>query len=174
MKTIFISFCLFCLLIISSLVIAPELTGDIKKDINNFVKKERNELIRHIWGDYKEEIVTAIIKHVPYEECLLNKISMRKLLVVMANKESAGNPTAISKRGAIGVWQIMPYEAEYYGYTAKDMFSIEKNLLVAKKVLYRKASVVKNPWNAVKYYNGSGWHAHNYKKHIKRAYYKII
>jgi len=166
-------FILFCLLMIPSLVIAPVLTDDVVNEINRFVKQERSELISHIWGDYKEEIVTVVIKHVPYEESLLGKINMRKLLIVMANKESAGNPKAVSKRGAIGVWQIMPYEAEYYGYTAEDMFSIEKNLLVAKKVLYRKANLVKNAWTAVQCYNGSGWYAHNYKNHVKRAYYKL-
>ena len=171
---IFITFILICLLIIPSLVVAPVLTDDIENDINSFIKKERSELISHIWGDYKEEIVTAIIKHVPRQEYLLNKINMRKLLIVMANKESAGNPEAISKRGAIGIWQIMPYEAEYYGYTTEDMFSIENNLLVARKVLYRKANLVKNAWTAVRCYNGSGWIAHNYKRQIKRAYYKII
>jgi len=165
---------LFCLLIIPSFLASPGLTYDIEKDINNFIKKERKELIKHVLGDYKEEIVSAIIKHVRREECLHGEINLRKLLIIMANKESSGNPEAISKKGAVGVWQIMKKEAERYGYTSSDMFLIENNLIVAKKVLYRKACLVKNPWNAVKYYNGRGPRAHNYKISIKKAYYKII
>lgn len=49
--------------------------------------------------------------------------------------ESRGRPHAVSPKGAIGLYQIMPSTAADFGYTREDMFDPVKNRDVATKYL---------------------------------------
>jgi len=160
---------LMLVFMLPSISFSPSFSKDVQKSISAY-KTKRCELLKYVVGNHKEEIISTIIKYVEKDEYIHNTIQVQKLLIVMANKESSGNPKAVSRKGAVGVWQIMPSEATFYGFTVDEMFSIEKNLIVAKKILYRKARKVKNPWNAVKYYNGKGIKAHNYMRMVQREY----
>lgn len=51
--------------------------------------------------------------------------------VAIAIGESGLDDTAVSPAGAIGLWQIMPFNAPPYGYTAGDLYDPAVNARVA-------------------------------------------
>lgn len=51
--------------------------------------------------------------------------------VAIAMGESSLNDAAVSPDGAIGVWQIMPFNAGPNGVTVADLYNIDKNAYVA-------------------------------------------
>ena len=75
---------------------------------------------------------------------------------------------AVSTKGALGVWQLMPRRAKSHGYTPKDMLDDGKCAEAAVCELYTKLDMAKgNLERAKKYYCGQGPQANAYIKKIR-------
>lgn len=75
---------------------------------------------------------------------------------------------AVSSKGALGVWQLMPYRAKSLGYSPKDMKDDEKCAEAAVRELYTKLEMAQgNLERAKKYYCGQGPQANAYIKKIR-------
>lgn len=61
--------------------------------------------------------------------------SVEDLLPGLQHYESGGRRYAVSGKGAIGLYQIMPETAAQYGYSREDMFDPVKNEDVARRYL---------------------------------------
>lgn len=61
----------------------------------------------------------------PLVEPIFEKYNLPKDLCYLCIIESAANPNALSKAGALGLWQLMPQTAEQYGLSA-DLFNDER------------------------------------------------
>lgn len=61
--------------------------------------------------------------------------SVDDLLPGIQHFESGGRRYAVSPKGAIGLYQIMPNTAAMFGYSAQDMFDPKKNEDVARRYL---------------------------------------
>lgn len=79
---------------------------------------------------------------------------------------------AISPKGALGVWQLMPSRAKSHGYTAQDMLNDEKCAEAAVLELKSKLVMAKgNIVRAKKLYCGVGREANAYE--IKRRRFRL-
>jgi hypothetical protein len=75
---------------------------------------------------------------------------------------------AVSERGAIGVWQLMPQRARSHGYSPSDMRDDAKCAEAAICELYTKLDMAQgNLERAKKYYCGQGPQANAYMKKIR-------
>lgn len=75
---------------------------------------------------------------------------------------------AVSSKGALGVWQLMPYRAKSHGYSPKDMLDDSKCAEAAVCELYTKLDMAKgNLERAKKLYCGQGPQATAYMKKIR-------
>src|SRR6266568_643455 len=75
---------------------------------------------------------------------------------------------AISSKGALGVWQLMPYRARSLGYSSKDMLDDGKCAEAAVRELYTKLDMAQgNLERAKKYYCGQGPQANAYMNKIR-------
>jgi len=74
---------------------------------------------------------------------------------------------AVSSKGALGVWQLMPRRARSHGYSPSDMENDEKCAEAAVRELYTKLDMAKgNLERAKKLYCGQGPQADAYLKKI--------
>jgi hypothetical protein len=79
--------------------------------------------------------------------------------------------SAVSHKGALGVWQLMPYRAKSHGYTPKDMLNDEKCAEAAVLELLSKLAMAKgDAIRAKKLYCGVGREANAYE--IKRRQFR--
>ena len=100
--------------------------GYSKHDKVTFKKKPYRQTIPDI---YLSKIKRLAFKHKLRED----------LVISVIRAESSFNPYAISKKGAIGLMQLMPDTARRYG--VKNRFNVEENLeagIKHLKFLYRK------------------------------------
>jgi Transglycosylase SLT domain len=75
---------------------------------------------------------------------------------------------AVSSKGALGVWQVMPRRAKSHGYSSADMGNDEKCAEAAVRELYAKLSIAQgNIERAKKLYCGQGPQAEAYLKKIR-------
>lgn len=75
---------------------------------------------------------------------------------------------AVSSRGALGVWQLMPRRAKSHGYTPSDMENDEKCAEAAVRELFTKLTMAQgNMERAKKLYCGQGPQADAYVKKIR-------
>ena len=75
---------------------------------------------------------------------------------------------AVSTKGALGVWQLMPVRARSHGYSSKDMLDDSKCAEAAVCELYTKLDMAQgNLERAKKYYCGQGPQANAYMKKIR-------
>ena len=75
---------------------------------------------------------------------------------------------AVSTKGAVGVWQLMPYRARSHGYSSKDMLDDGKCAEAAVRELYSKLEMAQgNLERAKKFYCGQGPQATAYMKKIR-------
>ena len=145
---------------------------ELKIEYNVKHEKIKKCFSKHLPGKHKEAIINNVIDLVKEDEAIHN-INLRVLLIAMAKVESSGNPMAVSKKGALGVWQVMWGEASYRGYHPIQMYLIGENLVVAKDILYYKSSRVNDGWRAVRYYCGTGVEAKVYEKNVQQVYKAI-
>lgn len=92
--------------------------------------------------------------------------------IALAETGSIGfNPKAVSSKGALGVWQLMPYRAESHGFTPHEMTDDEKCAEAAVLELATKLDMARgNLSRAKKLYCGVGPEADAYE--VKRRRYK--
>lgn len=82
------------------------------------------------------------------------------------NRLSAG---AVSSKGALGVWQLMPNRAKSHGYAPQDMENDEKCAEAAVRELYTKLEMAQGNLNlAKKLYCGQGPQAEMYLRKIHK------
>jgi hypothetical protein len=88
------------------------------------------------------------------------------------NRLSAG---AVSSKGALGVWQLMPRRAKSHGYTPADMANDEKCAEAAVRELSIKLEMAHgNLDRAKKLYCGQGPQADAYVKKIRQARLEML
>lgn len=92
--------------------------------------------------------------------------------IALAETGSHGlSATAVSYRGAVGVWQLMPERARSHGYTPHDMKNDEKCAEAAVRELLTKVKMAKgNLRRAKKLYCGVGPQANAYE--VKRMRFR--
>jgi len=82
---------------------------------------------------------------------------------------------AVSSKGALGVWQLMPYRARSHGYSPKDMLDDAKCAEAAVCELYTKLDMAQGDLErAKKYYCGQGPQANAYMKKIRTIRQEMI
>jgi len=99
-------------------------------------------------------------------------------LAEIAIAETGGNRLsahAVSSRGALGVWQLMPRRAKSHGYSPKDMSDDAKCAEAAVRELYTKLDMAQgNLERAKKLYCGQGPQADAYMKKIRHIRNEMI
>lgn len=92
--------------------------------------------------------------------------------IALAETGSLGfEPTAVSPKGALGVWQLMPYRAVSHGFRPEEMLNDEKCAEAAVRELYSKLDMANgNLVRAKKLYCGVGPEADAYE--VKRRKYR--
>lgn len=92
--------------------------------------------------------------------------------LALAETGSIGfDPKAVSPKGALGVWQLMPYRAESHGFSPREMADDEKCAEAAVRELATKLDMARgNLVRAKKLYCGVGPEADAYE--VKRRRYQ--
>jgi hypothetical protein len=94
-------------------------------------------------------------------------------LAEIALAESGGHnlsAQAVSPKGALGVWQLMPYRAKSHGYSPGEMKSDEKCAEAAVRELFSKLAMAQgNLERAKKLYCGQGREADSYLRKIRKV-----
>lgn len=92
--------------------------------------------------------------------------------LALAETGSIGfDPKAVSPKGALGVWQLMPYRAESHGFSPNEMADDEKCAEAAVRELATKLNMARgNLVRAKKLYCGVGPEADAYE--VKRRRYQ--
>lgn len=90
--------------------------------------------------------------------------------LALAETGSIGlDPTAVSPKGAVGVWQLMPYRAKSHGFRAEEMLDDEKCADAAVRELACKLDMANgNLERAKKLYCGVGPEADAYETKRRR------
>jgi len=93
-------------------------------------------------------------------------------LAEIALAETGGHKlsgAAVSSKGALGVWQLMPSRAKSHGYTTRDMANDEKCAEAAIRELYSKLQMAQgNLDKAKKLYCGQGPQAEQYSRKLAK------
>jgi membrane-bound lytic murein transglycosylase B len=104
-------------------------------DIREFIAQTM-AIVRPRMSDVKRTIVIETLSRVA--ETYLETSEHRELWIAMIATESAFNTEAKSSAGAIGIGQVMPASAEWYGQkcslngiTEKDLYDLQVNALVS-------------------------------------------
>lgn len=99
-------------------------------------------------------------------------------LAEIALAETGGNrlsATAVSSKGALGVWQLMPLRAKSHGYTPRDMENDEKCAEAAVRELRIKLEMAQgNLDRAKKFYCGQGPQADQYLRKIHKVRLQLL
>ncbi len=99
-------------------------------------------------------------------------------LAEIALAETGGNRLsahAVSSRGALGVWQLMPRRAKSHGFSPNDMKDDEKCAEAAVLELYSKLDMAQgNLERAKKYYCGQGPQAEAYMRKIRHIRLEML
>ena len=83
--------------------------------------------------------------------------------------------TAVSPKGAVGVWQLMPHRAKSHGYSPEEMKNDEKCAEAAVRELTSKMKMAKgNLARAKRFYCGAGPEADAYEKKIHQFKREIL
>jgi hypothetical protein len=92
-------------------------------------------------------------------------------LAEIALAETGGHnlsAAAVSSKGALGVWQLMPYRAKSHGFSPSDMENDEKCAEAAVRELFTKLSMAQGNLEGAKtLYCGNGPQADAYLKKIR-------
>ncbi|KAA0894010.1 transglycosylase SLT domain-containing protein [Oryzomonas rubra] len=99
-------------------------------------------------------------------------------LAEIALAETGGSrlsAVAVSSKGAVGVWQLMPQRARSHGYTPQDMENDEKCAEAAVRELFTKLEVAAgNLERAKKLYCGQGPQANAYLRKIRHVRQEML
>ncbi len=89
-----------------NLCVSNRLTPEVRAYIHGYVERKK---------DKTEEMLTRTLIYFPVFEKYFNNCDLPKDLRNLAVVESALNPVAISRSGAMGLWQFMPETGSMYG-----------------------------------------------------------
>lgn len=104
----------------------------VKKRYENAGQKVR--VLSGIKGRFDEGLKRfAVYKHVVLDE--LKKSDLPLEIAALPHVESSYNPTAISKVGAIGLWQVMPATARLIGFDHRKLRDPRYNTTVGVSIL---------------------------------------
>jgi soluble lytic murein transglycosylase-like protein len=67
--------------------------------------------------------------------------------------ESSWDPDALSHKGAMGLMQVMPANAKYCGYTPKEMYQPEPNVICGTRIYAEEKKRFGNRKDALRAYN---------------------
>jgi len=99
-------------------------------------------------------------------------------LAEIALAETGGNnlsAAAVSSKGAVGVWQLMPHRAKSHGYSPEEMENDEKCADAAVRELYTKLEMAKgNLDRAKKLYCGQGPQAEMYLRKVHKVQREML
>jgi len=99
-------------------------------------------------------------------------------LAEIALAETGGHKlsgAAVSNKGALGVWQLMPSRAKSHGYSTKDMVNDEKCAEAAVRELYTKLEMAQgNLERAKKLYCGQGPQADQYLRKLQKIRVEML
>lgn len=99
-------------------------------------------------------------------------------LAEIAVAETGGHrlsSSAVSSRGALGVWQLMPQRARSHGYTPSDMANDEKCAEAAVRELSSKLRMAQgNLERAKRLYCGQGPQADYYLRKIRKIRHEMV
>jgi hypothetical protein len=99
-------------------------------------------------------------------------------LAEIALAETGGSrlsATAVSSKGAMGVWQLMPRRARSHGYSPEEMENDEKCADAAVRELYTKLDMAQgNLDRAKKFYCGQGPQADLYLRKIHKVRLELM
>jgi hypothetical protein len=99
-------------------------------------------------------------------------------LAEIALAETGGNrlsAAAVSSKGAMGVWQLMPVRAKSHGYDPQEMENDEKCAEAAVRELYSKLEMARgNLERAKKLYCGQGPQAEMYLRKIHKVRKELL
>lgn len=138
MKTKMISILLFSITISLCAEIVIKYDKDGKIVVSNRLSKydSRNQ-VSFINSSYSPSIPSSYLLKI---KTLSKEHKLREdLIIAVIKAESSFNPYAVSKKGAIGLMQLMPDTARQYG--VKNRFDVNQNLkggISHLKYLYRK------------------------------------
>ncbi|WP_224983289.1 transglycosylase SLT domain-containing protein [Geomonas agri] len=140
----------------------------------------RKKLVPAIYATFARRTTPARAKwlaEICYEKTEGTKFTPLDLAEI-ALAETGGHKLssrAVSPKGALGVWQLMPERAESHGYTPQDMWDDEKCAEAAVKELHEKLDMAKgNMGRAKRLYCGTGPAARAYDKIRKRFRTEIL
>ncbi len=130
-------------------VVAPRLDGVVKSYINTYTVLKREKT---------EAMLGRMVMYFPLFEKLLAEYDMPLDLKFLSITESALNPIARSRSGAMGLWQFMPTTGKEYGLTNNSYVDLrkdpEQSTLAAIKFLSRLYQKYGNWELALAAYNG--------------------
>lgn len=99
-------------------------------------------------------------------------------LAEIALAETGGSSlsaAAVSSKGAVGVWQLMPHRAKSHGYSPEEMENDEKCAEAAVRELYSKLEMAKgNLDRAKKLYCGQGPQAEMYLRKVHKVQREML
>ena len=99
-------------------------------------------------------------------------------LAEIALAETGGNrlsAAAVSSKGAMGVWQLMPVRAKSHGYDPQEMENDEKCAEAAVRELYSKLEMARgNLDRAKKLYCGQGPQAEMYLRKVHKVRQELL
>lgn len=99
-------------------------------------------------------------------------------LAEIALAETGGNrlsASAVSSKGAMGVWQLMPVRAKSHGYDPQEMENDEKCAEAAVRELYSKLEMARgNLERAKKLYCGQGPQAEMYLRKVHKVRQELL
>lgn len=103
---------------IQSRVVPPQLTSVVKSYINTYTVKKR---------DKTERMLGKMNVYFPMFEKYMMERNVPVDLKYLSIVESALNPTAVSRSGAVGLWQFMPATGKEYGLKANSLVDERKD-----------------------------------------------
>lgn len=95
----------------------------------------------------------------------INPVLFRALI----KHESNWNPFAVSKAGAAGLSQVMPFNYRRCGVDKEKLFNPETNLQCGARILSEELSIHRNPEHALMAYNGGAKCINKCKESINYA-----
>lgn len=161
----------------STVSTTPAVQNELPKEA---VLDGRKKLVPAIYAAFARRTTPARAKwlaEICYEKTEGTKFTPLDLAEI-ALAETGGHKLssrAVSHKGALGVWQLMPERAASHGYTPQEMWDDEKCADAAVKELHEKLDMAKgNKARAKRLYCGAGPAARAYDKVRKRCRKEIL
>lgn len=154
-----------------------EIKGLLEKGIS---MSERKRQVVHIENAFKRHTTPERARQLA-ALCFTKTLGTPFLpfdLAEIALAETGGHKlsgSAVSNKGALGVWQLMPTRARSHGYTPAEMANDEKCAEAAIRELYTKLEIAQgNLEKAKKLYCGQGPQADHYLRKLKKIRQEML